>query len=124
MLKIVIAVVVAGIVGTLANSIAVTAAFGAPFVPLALSFGRNAVAILVAALLPAIYRNTAGTTAHLIALVALTVIPSLLAKLVFGADAPWLAVLLLNAVYAVAAIVTYLLIVRPSEHARPARGTS
>ena len=38
-----------------------------------------------------------------VALVSLTVIPSLLAKTVFGAGAPWLIVLAVNLVYAVAA---------------------
>lgn len=41
MLRTVIAVIVAGIVGTLANSVAVTAAFAAPFVPLAPSPGQR-----------------------------------------------------------------------------------
>jgi hypothetical protein len=45
--------------------------------------------------------------------VALTVIPSLLAKLVFGVGAPWLFVLGVNAVYALAAWATYLAIARP-----------
>ena len=115
MLKTIVAVVVAGIVGTIANSAAITAAFGAPFVPLAISPGRNLVAILVAALLPLIYGRLTGAAAHLVALLALTVIPSVLAKTVFAAQAPWLAVLLLNGVYALAAIVVYLLITRGAE---------
>lgn len=112
MLKLVVAVVIAGIVGTLANSVAVAAALGAAFVPLALSPARNAVAILVAALLPVIYRSLTGPAAHAVAVLALAIIPSVLAKLVFGAGAPWLTVLLLNTVYAVAAILTYRLIMR------------
>lgn len=112
MLRIAIAVVVAGIVGTLANSVAVAAAIGAPFAPLALSPGRHAVAILVAGLLPLIDRMWRGMAGQLVALALLTVVPSLLAKLVFGIGAPWLAVLLLNAVYALAAIVAYRLMLR------------
>jgi hypothetical protein len=48
-----------------------------------------------------------------VALAALTVIPSILAKLVFGVGAPWLFVLGVNAIYAVAAWATYLAIARP-----------
>jgi hypothetical protein len=112
MLKPIAAVVAAGIVGTLANSLAVTVAFGAPLVPLALSPGRNAVAILVAVLIPLIDRTLSGLTANAAALVALAVIPSVLARLVFGIEAPWPALLALNGVYAVAAIIAYRLVMR------------
>jgi hypothetical protein len=54
--------------------------------------------------------------------VALTVIPSILAKLVFGADAPWLFVLGVNAVYAIAAWVVYLAIMRAGS-GRPSDAT-
>jgi hypothetical protein len=77
----------------LANSIIVAALTPNEFVPLAVSPGRNAVAIVVAALLPVIYARMSGATAAIIAIVALTVIPSVLAKLVFGIGAPWLFVL-------------------------------
>jgi hypothetical protein len=67
---------------------------------------------VVAALLPVIYARMSGATAAIIAIVALTVIPSVLAKLVFGIGAPWLFVLGVNAVYAVAACAVYLGIAR------------
>jgi hypothetical protein len=111
--RLVIAGVVAGIVGTIANSVIVAALTPNPFVPLAVSPGRNAVAIVVAVLLPVIYAAMSGVAAAVVALVALTVIPSLLAKLVFGVDAPWLFVLGVNAVYALAAWATYLAIAQP-----------
>jgi hypothetical protein len=50
--RLIVAVVVAGIIGTIANSIIVAALTPNEFVPLALSPGRNAVAIAVAVLLP------------------------------------------------------------------------
>jgi hypothetical protein len=112
--RIVVAVVVAGIVGTIANSIIVAALTANPFLPLALSPGRNAVAIAVAVLLPVIYAGMSGVAAAALAIVALTVIPSLLAKFVFGAAAPWLFVLGVNAVYAIAAWAIYLTIARAS----------
>jgi hypothetical protein len=111
--RLIVAVVVAGIVGTIANSIIVAALTPNEFVPLALSPGRNAVAIAVAVLLPLIYAALSGIAAAVVALAALTVIPSLLAKLVFGVGAPWLFVLGVNAVYALAAWATYLAIARP-----------
>ena len=107
-----LAVVVAGMVGTVANSVVVAALTPNAFLPLALSPGRNAVAILVAALLPVIYLTMSGGAAAALAIVALTVIPSLLAKLVFGIGAPWLWVLGFNAVYAVVAWAIYLAIAR------------
>jgi hypothetical protein len=115
--RLAIAVVVAGIVGTITNSVIVAALTPNPFVPLAISPGRNAVAIAVAVLLPVIYAAMSGVAAAVVALVALTVIPSLLAKLVFGVDAPWLFVLGVNAVYALAAWATYLAIARPRARA-------
>ena len=114
----ILAVVVAGIAGTIANSAVVAALTGSAFVPLAVSPGRNAVAIAVAALLPAIYARASGVAAAVIAIACMTVIPSLLARFVFGIDAPWSLVLAVNAVYAVSAWAVYRLIVRPD--ARPA----
>jgi hypothetical protein len=98
----IVAVILAGVAGTVANSVVVAALTPNPFVPLALSPGRNAVAIAVAVLLPVIHAVTSGVGAAVIALVALTVIPSILAKLVFGTGAPWHFVLGVNAVYAIA----------------------
>jgi hypothetical protein len=120
--RLILAVIVAGVVGTLANSVIVAALTPNEFIPLAVSPGRNAVAIAVAALLPVIYAMTSGGVAAVIALAALTVIPSLLAKLVFGIAAPWPFVLGVNAVYAVAAWAVYLAIARTGS-SRPSRAT-
>jgi hypothetical protein len=108
-----IAVVLAGVVGTAANSAVVSALIeAARFVTLATSPGRLTVAILVAALLPLIAARMAGASGALAAIAALTVIPSLLAKFVFGVGAPWGFVLAVNAVYAVAAWLTYRAVMR------------
>jgi hypothetical protein len=120
--RLILAVIVAGVVGTLANSVIVAALTPNEFVPLAVSPGRNAVAIAVAALLSVIYAMTSGGVAAVIALAALTVIPSLLAKLVFDIAAPWPFVLGVNAVYAVAAWAVYLAIARTGS-SRPSRAT-
>lgn len=108
----ILAIVAAGVAGAIANSIAITLAFGAPLVPLIFSFGREAVAILVAALLAPIFARMSGAQAWAAALAALSVIPSILAKTVFGAAPPWLWVLGLNFVYALAATVVYVAAMR------------
>lgn len=109
----VLAVILAGVAGTAANSVVVSALVeAARFTALATSPGRLAVAILVAALLPLIAARMTGAAGAVTAIVALTVIPSLLAKFVFGIGAPWGFVLAVNAVYAVAAWLTYRAAVR------------
>jgi hypothetical protein len=110
--RLIVAVIVAGFVGTIANSAAVAALTPKGFEALALSPGRNGIAIAVAVLLPVIYSMTSGAAAATIAIVALTVIPSLLAKFVFGIGAPWPFVLGVNAVYAIAAWALYCAIAR------------
>ena len=122
MVRIVVAVIAAGVVGTVANSVVVAALTPNAFIALATRPGRNAVAIAVAALLPVIYARASGATAAIIALVALTIIPSLLAKLVFGIGAPWPFVIGVNAVYAVAAWATYL-VIAPRGASRPSAGS-
>jgi hypothetical protein len=120
--RVILAVVVAGVAGTVANSVIVAALTPNEFTPLAVSPGRNAVAIAVAALLPVIYARISSVTAAILSLAALTVIPSVLAKLVFGVGAPWYFVLGVNAVYAVAAWAVYLAIARIGG-SHPSRGT-
>lgn len=107
-IRIVLAVVAAGVAGTVANSIIVSLLVDAAnFLPLATSPGRLTVAILVAALLPVIGARLSGPSEAAASIIALTVIPSVLAKLVFGVGAGWLFVLFVNAVYAVAAWAVY-----------------
>jgi hypothetical protein len=121
--RLIVAIVVAGVAGTIANSVVVALLTPIPFVPLAISPGRNAVAIAVAVLLPVIYALTSGGAAAALALVATTVIPSLLAKLVFGAGAPWGFVLGVNAVYALAAWAVYR-VIAPAGGGHPAAATT
>lgn len=107
-----IAVVLAGVVGTLANSVIVAALAPAPFVDLATGWGRYAVAIVVALLLPVILGWKGGAPGWIVSIAALTIIPSILAKTAFAVGAPWPFVLGVNAVYAVAALIVYVLVVR------------
>ena len=112
MVRILIAVLVAGAIGTLANSAVVAALTQKEFASLALSPGRLTVAVVVAALLPAAFRLLSGWPAAAVSVVLLTIVPSILAKTVFGVGAPWHFVLMVNAVYAVAALITYALIAK------------
>ena len=107
----VLAIVAAGISGTLVNSATAAAVLGAEkFLPFALSPGRHGVAVAVATLIPVAFSMLDGAAALALAAGLLTVVPSLLAKLVFGSGAPWLLVLALNLVFAVAAILVYRMI--------------
>jgi hypothetical protein len=121
--RLIVATVVAGVAGTIANSVILALLTPNPFVPLAISPGRNAVAIAVAVLLPVIYAVTSGGAAAALALVAMTVVPSLLAKLVFGAGAPWGFVLGVNTVYALAAWAVYR-VIAPADASHPAAATT
>lgn len=114
-LRTTLAVVFAGIVGTLANALARALGGGMDKLSLALVPGRYAVAIAVCAALPLLGRYLDRAGFWLAAVPVLVIIPSLLAKLVFGADAGWASVLFYNAVYAIAAIATYVLIIGPRE---------
>ena len=113
-LRLVAAVLAAGIAGTLANAAVAAIAVDGDLIRLALVPGRYVVAILVAATLPLVFRIPGRWNAMVAALGLLTVVPSLLAKLAFGAGASWPMVLGLNAVFALAALSTYCLaIMRP-----------
>jgi len=107
MLRAAVMVVIAGVVGTVANSAVVAALTPNAFVPLAISPGRLAVAIVVAAFLPVAFQRWSQAVALVASLAFLTVVPSILAKLVFGIGAPWPFVLAMNGVYAVAALIAY-----------------
>jgi hypothetical protein len=113
----VVAVVVAGLVGAVANTAFVAVLMqvsGLGFdaaLELAQKPGRYAIAVAVAALLPLLARLP-GPQAWAAALVLLTAIPSLLAKLVFSPDAPVVWVIAANLVYAAAATATYALAAR------------
>lgn len=110
-----LAVVVAGIAGTIANSVVVASLVEqADVVDLMLSPGRNAVAIAVAAMLPIVFRFVGPVMAVLEALLLLTAVPSVLAKTVFGVGASWGFVFGVNAVYAAVAVAVYVLMTRVS----------
>jgi hypothetical protein len=102
-----LAVVAAGVAGTLANALAAVVFVNPALWILALAPGRYAIAVLLALALPVIYRLQPGALGAVAALVFLTVAPSVLNKLVFGGVAAWHVVLALNFVYALAALIVY-----------------
>ena len=101
------AVIAAGVAGTLLNAVAAAFFVDGTRIGLALLPGRYAVAILVALTLPLAFRLRDSRMAVGISLLVLTLVPSLIAKLVLGAGAAWTTVIGLNAVYAVAALLVY-----------------
>ena len=116
--RMLLATIAAGIVGTLANALAAALIVDPERIGLALVPGRYAVAVLVALAIPLCLTFLRDGLAPWVALVLLTLLPSLLAKQFFAAAAPWHLVLLLNGVYAVAALLTYR---RATGHARRRR---
>ncbi len=102
-----LAVVAAGVVGTLANTVALALVVSSDRLALALVPGRYAVAIALCLALPLLARTVGGPWFFVIGIVWLTVAASVLAKLVFGVGAAWAMVLGFNLVYAIAAIATY-----------------
>lgn len=102
-----IIVVIAGIIGTVANAIAINIMAGQEVMPLIVSFGRNAVAIIVALLLIPLFGTLSGGAAWIASLVALTVIPSILAVFVFDGPGQWTFVLTVSFIYAFVATLIY-----------------
>lgn len=102
-----IAIIAAGIAGTLLNAVAVAVAVSPAKLSLALVPGRYLVSIALCLVLPILSRFFSGLPFYLAAIVLLTGGASLLAKLVFAAAAPWVLVLSFNCVFAVAAALTY-----------------
>lgn len=102
-----IAVVLAGVAGTVVNAVAAAIVISPAAIKLALVPGRYVIAILVAGTLPLIFAMAPQPISSVLGLIALTVVPSILAKTVFSAPAPWSIVLLLNAVYALVALAVY-----------------
>ena len=98
---------IAGILGCIANSIAITALAGAPLMPLIFSLGREFFSILFALSLIPIFARMSGAAAWVTGFVVLEALSSLSAKLVFGAGAPWGFVLLVNGIYAIVAVAVY-----------------
>lgn len=108
----VIALILAGVAGTVLNAAAVALVVSPDLWTLALVPGRYLVAVALCLVLPVLARYVDRIWFVVIGIVWLAVAPTILAKLVFGVDAPWPTVLGFNVVYAIAAMVVYGLIAK------------
>lgn len=109
-LRTALAVVIAGVVGTIVNAAALAIVLDAARLGLALVPGRHLVAIAVCAALPLLHSRLRAPWSWPAAVAWLALAPSLLAKLVFAAQAGWGQVLSFNLVFALAALFTYWLL--------------
>ncbi|MEO1330294.1 MAG: hypothetical protein AAFW46_11580 [Pseudomonadota bacterium] len=117
-MRILMAVLVAGVVATLIDNFAAARLFGADFMALTQKFGRFGVALGGAALLPLIFGALGPVLGAPAAFLALAGGAAALAKTVFGYAAPIETVLILTSIYAVTAIFIYLAIAGPGPRAR------
>ncbi len=106
-LRILLAVVLAGIIGTVVNAFAASVIVGPAKLDFLYVSNRYLIAIGVALLLPLLNLFLSGHVWRIVALGLLILVPSLIAKQVLGVGAPWTMVLLLNGFYALSALVTY-----------------
>lgn len=103
----ILAVVLAGVAGVLANA-AAAALFVNPMLwQLAAAPSRYLIGIALAVVVPLVYRVRPGAWGAALALLLLTLLPSLAAKLALGAVIAWPTLLALNFIYALAALVVY-----------------
>lgn len=112
-MRMVIAVVIAGVIATLVDNFAAARLFGADFAALTQKYGRFGVALGGAALLPLIFRSFGAVLGAAAAFLTLAGGAAALAKTVFGYAAPIETVLILTSIYAVTAIFVYLAIAGP-----------
>lgn len=103
----VIVAAIAGVIGCIANSLAITAMAGADPVPLILSAGREFWSIVFAMALIPIFVHMSRVTAWITGFLVLNALASLSAVYIWGAGAPWSFVLTVNGVYALAAVIVY-----------------
>ena len=106
-LRNIIVAAIAGILGCIANSVALTAMAGAPLMPLILSAGREFWSIVFAMALIPIFARMSGGGAWITGFIVLNALATLSAKLIWGAAAPWGFVLIVNGVYAIVAVAVY-----------------
>ncbi|MGY9037030.1 MAG: hypothetical protein ACKVLA_04345 [Rhodobacterales bacterium] len=105
----VILAAIAGVLGCIANSLAIAAMAGADPISLILSAGREFWSIVFAMALIPIFARVAGVTAWIAGFVVLEVLSSLSAVYIWGAAAPWNFILLVNGAYALVAVAVYAL---------------
>jgi hypothetical protein len=105
----IIVAAVAGVIGCIANSLAIMAMAGADPMPLILSAGRQFWSIVFAMALIPIFARLSQVTAWIAGFLVLNALASLSAVYIWGAGAPWGFVLTVNGAYALAAVAVYAL---------------
>ncbi|MEQ9607879.1 MAG: hypothetical protein RLN99_09460 [Kiloniellaceae bacterium] len=106
-LRTVLAVVLAGVAGVLATAAAAALVVTPMLWQLAAAPSRYLIGIVLAVLVPLIYRLKPNAWGAALALLLLTLLPSLAAKLALGALIAWPTLLALNFTYALAVLVVY-----------------
>ena len=101
--------VIAGIIGCIANSIAITVATGTPVMGLILSAGREFWSVVFALALIPIFARMGGAAAWVTGIVVLNLLATVTAKIIWGAEAPWGLVFIFNGIYAIVATAIYAL---------------
>lgn len=109
----ILAVVLAGVAGVLANAAAAALFVNPVLWQLAVAPSRYLAGIVFAVLVPLVYRVRPGAWGAALALLLLTLLPSLAAKLALGAVIAWPTLLALNFVYALVALVVFRLVAGP-----------
>lgn len=103
----ILAVALAGVAGVLANAAAAALFVNPVLWQLATVPTRYLIGIVFAVIIPLLYRLLPGARGAALALLLLTLLPSLAAKLSFGAFTAWHVLLALNFVYGLAALLVY-----------------
>lgn len=107
---VVAATLIAAIAGTLANSAVQHFAGAATFAQTARRWGRYAVAIACATILPVSLSLLPPVPAIAISLIVLALAPSILARTVFGSDVGWGRLVAVNTVFACVTCAAYFIV--------------
>ena len=104
-----IAVIIAGIIGSIATYVSVNLLTGAPLGDLVTQWGGYIVAILVCATFPFIYAALNPAPARFVCLLVAIIVPTVLAITVFAGDNPptLFAALGFNAIFGLVALIVY-----------------
>jgi len=108
-LRNIILAAIAGILGCIANSFAITLMAGADPIPLILSAGRQFWSIVFAMALVPIFARMPGIMAWIVGFLVLNALASLSAVYIWGAGAPWSFILTVNGAYALVAVLVFAL---------------
>lgn len=104
-----LAIIFAGIVGSLAVFVSADLLAGAPLASLVTQWGAYIVAILVVATFPFIYAAMNPAPAGIVCLLVATIVPTVLAATVFATPGgpPFVVGLGFNAIFAIVALIVY-----------------